>query len=407
MNWNRRGAALISAARVMLISVGWVFVTRVQAQTPAPTSFEIQGQIVNATHDAPAGSVANLPVTLFQVGPKGPVERTLATDANGRFRFTDVITDANAYFARVAYGNIKYFSEIVPAQLAATTPLTVTVYETQTVPAEFAIDRVHLVLDVQPKRLSGLEYLQVRNPGDRVFLISLPLPAKYGKVNFEDTRDEGRAQRLADGTILFPVRPEINEILFNLDMPYTPPAYPLSLPLAHNVGGLNLLINKMGDVSITGGQLTQGNPFQAQSGQEYLVYAAPPQSAGSVFTANISNLPGADNTQNLQLLIFVAGGLGGLALLAYPVYRRSTVKNKTDAASDHAALVRAIARLDDTYARDEIDESDYQAQRAALKAELLKDVIAQPASSEPGSVVLVVWQALSASMKVAPNMSGI
>ena len=371
--YNARHIALLGcAALVMFIAWGGLFVARVHAQTPPE---KIQGQVVNGTHDAPPNSVANLPVTLFQVGPKGPVEKTVNTDAQGNFIVTEVVTDANAYFARVEYQDIKYYSEIVPAPMIASTPLTVTIYETQTVPANFVIDRLHLILEVQPKVLQGMEFLQVSNPTDRVFMISLPLPQKYGTVQFQDTRDQGRADRLADGTILYPIMPTTTEVLYNLDVPYDATNLTLSEPISHNVGGVNLLLGKTGDVSASGKNLTPSNPFKSQNGQEYVVYAAPPQTAGSVFTATISNLPGPDSTQNVQSLILVAGGLGGLALLAYPVYRRRAAKNKMQSANRHATIVQTIARLDDAYARDEIDENDYQAQRAALKAELLNETV--------------------------------
>lgn len=380
MNWNRRGAALYSAALVMLSASIWFLAARVEAQAPAP--FEIQGQVSNGTHDAPANSLNALPVTLFQVGPQGPVERTVNTDAQGRFYFTDVITDANAYFARVQYGGIKYYSEIAPATLAATAPLTVTIYETQTLPANFTLDRIHLILDVQPKIFNGLQFLQVRNPTDRAFLLQLPLPEKYKDAQFEDVRDQGRAQRLADGAILFPVLPTTTDILYGVTLPFTPPNYSLAMPLPYDVNGVNLLVSKMSGIAVSGDGLTPGNPFTSQNGQQYLVYAAPPQKAGMVFAAEISNLPGADNTQNLQTLIFVAGGLGGLALLAYPVYRRRATILQPRETYDRATLTQAIARLDDAYARDEIEESAYQAQRAAFKAELFKDVILQVGTDE-------------------------
>lgn len=361
----------------MLIAWGGLFVTRVQAQTPTPPPPVIQGQVFNGTKDAPPGSTANIPVVIFQVSSKGPTEKTVNTDAAGKFTLTDVITNANAYFARVEYDNIKYFSEIVPAPQIATTPLNVTVYETQTVPADFAIERLHFILDVQPKFFSGLAFLQVANPGDRVFMIPLPLPAKYDEVKFQDTRDEGHAERLADGTILFPVMPDTNEILYNFSVPFEPPNFALSVPLANKVNGVNLLLSKTGEVQATGSTLQASSPFKSENGLQYLVYAGLAQAAGSTFKADISNLPGADNTGNLQSLILVAGGLGGLALLAYPVYRRRAAKNQAAAGNDHKSLVQAIARLDDAYARNEIDEQEYQDRRAALKAELLKDELAK------------------------------
>lgn len=382
----RKSAASLCAAFVMLLALGWFGIARVHAQTPAPPPLTIQGQLVNGTRDAPQAGIANVPVTLFQITPAGPVTVTVPTDTQGKFTFTNVLTDANSYFTRVDYQSIRYYSDILPAESIALAPLSLTVYETSTLPADFTIDRVHLVLDVQPKSFNGLQLVQITNPTDRAFYVPLPVPDKTTDVRFEDFREQTRVVKQDDGAVLYPVLPTTGEILYGLAMPFTPPDYALSMPLKTNVSGINLLISKSGDLGVTGPELTPGNPFLAQSGQEYLVYAAPPARAGQVFTAAISNLPGADNTQNQQILILIAGGLGGLALLAYPLYRqsgsrteRTPFRSKSDSANSTAerlAQLQAIARLDDAYAANEIDENAYRAERAALKAELLRDAVA-------------------------------
>src|SRR5437868_9632525 len=88
------GAALMV---VVFLVAGWIFVGQVHAQVP----IQIVGSLRNGTHDAPVSNIANVPVTLFQVRQTGPVTTTLETDAQGKFTFTNVITDATAYFARV------------------------------------------------------------------------------------------------------------------------------------------------------------------------------------------------------------------------------------------------------------------------------------------------------------------
>lgn len=375
---QRRKSAAFSAALVMFLVWGWLLVAHVHAQTPTPTSFDIEGQLANGTKDAPANSVANVPVTLFQITQAGPVRREVSTDADGDFLFTQVLTDATSFFARVDYAGIRYFSDILPAELAAVKPLTVTVYETQTLPAAFAFDRVHLVLDVQPQAFEGLEILQVTNPSDRAFFVPLPVPDKAEDIRFDNINDQSRLVRPDDNTLLFPVLPTTTEILYGFVLPYTPPDFELTLPFQTNAASVNLLVSKLGDVRVSGAGLQPSPPFVTQSGQEYLVYAAPPQRAGSAFRAMISNLPGADNTPMLQTALLAAGGLAALALLAYPVYRRRT-KGKTALTTDHAreraAQLQAIALLDDAYDAQEIDEDTYEAERAALKAELLKDAV--------------------------------
>lgn len=362
----------------MFLVFGWLLVARAYAQAPT----QISGQLVNGTQDAPASSVANVPVTLFQITAAGPQTRTAPTDAQGNFLFTDVITDANAYFIRVDYAEIRYFSDIRPAELADATPFVVTVYETQPIPANFSIDRVHLILDVQPRRFNGLELVQVTNPSDRAFYLQLPLPDETSDVQFEDIREQTMVKRQPDGTILYPILPTTTEILFGVILPYTPPDYRVQIPLATNVAGFNLLVSQTSGVRVSGDNLAQGAPFTSQSGQPYLVFAGPEQRAGTTFSATISNLPGADNTRQLQTIVLVGGGLGALVLLAYPFYQKRARKNKMGETSERVMLLQALARLDDAFDAGELEETEYHAQRAALKAELLKTVVVAEASTE-------------------------
>lgn len=355
----------------MFLALGWLFVARVHAQGPV----DIRGQLFNGTQATVSNSLENVPVTLFQITAAGPVTKTMPVDAMGNFTFTDVISNATSYFARVDYEGITYFSGIMPPDVAAVTPITMTVYETQTIPANFTLDRVHLILDVQPKKFQGLELVQVTNPSDRAFYLPLPVPADTSDVQFQDVTEETIARHQPDGTILYPVLPTTTDILFGVLVPFTPPTYRLQMPLKMNVAGFNLLLAQTSGASASGTNFVPGAPFTSQSGQQYLVYSAPQQAAGTTFSATIANLPGVDNTSSLQTIIVVGGGLGALLLLTFPVYRRRTLKSKTEDVSERVTQLRALARLDDAYEADEIDQEDYEIQRAALKAELMQDTL--------------------------------
>ncbi len=353
----------------MLLVGGWVFLGIAHAQAPT----RIEGQLLNGTRDAAVNSTANIPVTLFQITTAGPVTRTVQTDTQGKFLFTNVISDANAYFTRVDYAGVRYFSEIRPPEIAAATPISMTVYETQALPANFTIDRVHLILDIQPKRFNGLELVQVTNPGDRVFLVPLPIPKNTSDVQFQDIREQTLVKREADGTILYPVLPTTSEILYGIVLPFTPPDYVIQIPLKTNVAQVNLLVAQINDVRVSGNNFVAGAPFTSQSGQMYSVYSAPAQNAATTFSATISNLPGADNTRQLQMVLLIGGGISAFVLLAYPLFRRRTRTTKTGDTSETVARLQALARLDDAFDAGEIQEADYYARRAALKAELLKE----------------------------------
>lgn len=363
-----RSAALFCAALVLFLAVGWLAMARVEAQVPT----HIGGVVVNGTANAPAASVSDLPVTLFQITETGPVTRTTQTDGAGSFSFTDVLTDATAYFTRVDYAGIRYYSDILPPELAGTTPITMTVYETQTLPANFTLDQLHLILDIQPKHLNGLVLLQMTNPTDRAFFMPLPVPTGASDVQFNDVRETTRLVRTDDGKTLYPILPTTSELLYGLVLPYTPPDLPLQLPLPVNVANINLLVSVLGGVSVSGSNLTPGEPFTAQSGQQYAVFTAAGQRAGETFRATISNLPGVDNTPTVQNLLLVVGGFGALALLAFPVYKRRTMTAPA-ATNARVARLQAIAQLDDEFAAGALPEDEYLSERAELKAELLQN----------------------------------
>lgn len=352
----------------MFVAAGWIFLGQAHAQRPA----QIQGEITNGTKDAPANGNANIPVTLFQVTTAGPITDAVKTDESGKFLFANVITDVTAYFVRADYAGFIYFSDILTPALAVSAPISLTVYETQTVPANFTIDQLHLILDIQPKSFNGLELLQITNPTDRAFYLQLPIPNKTTNVQFEDIREQSTVIRQADGTILYPILPTTTEILYDIALPFTPPEYTLQLPLKQTVAGINLLVSKTGDVNVSGSNFKAQPNFVSQSGQAYVVNVAPGQASGTTFAAAISNLPGADNTATLQTIVLVGGGLGGLALLAYPVYRRRSGKNVAEGMTDRIMRLKAIAGLDDEHDAGNLTDEKYEAARAALKAELLK-----------------------------------
>lgn len=368
-----QSAAILCAAFVVFAVGGWLSVARVSAQAPQ----RIEGQIFNGTASADPAAVKDVDVTLYQVTASGPVTSSVATDAAGRFVFNDVLAEAHTFFARTDYGGIKYFSDIVPASLAATTPLTMTVYETMTMPANFQIDRAHFVFDIAPRSLSGLALLEVTTPNDRAFFMPLPVPEKVTDVAFNDIREQNRIVRADDGTILYPVTPGTGQILYGVTLPTKPPTFDFALPVPTTIGALNLLVQEMGDVQIQGSGLTSGAEFVAPSGARYLTASTGKLNAGTTLTASISNLPGADNTNTINNIVLTVGGLAAMGLLAYPFWRERGRAKAGQDVSERVAELQAIAALDDAYAAHEIGEEDYRIRREALKAELLSEQVKQ------------------------------
>ncbi len=361
------GAAIICAAFLLFTTFGFTAF--------AQASMRIDGQIFNGTKGAPNESIANLAVTLFQITSTGPITRTVPTDANGRFTFAGLSLDRGAtFFTRVDYAGLHYFSDTVEGQASATQPISMTVYETQTLPVNFQIDRAHLILDVGQKQINGIELIEVTNASDRAFLLPLPIPNNATRVAFNDPRDESRAVRGADGSLAYPILPTTTQILFGVTLVTKAPEYALALRLRNSIARMNVLVSQIGDIRVSSPQLPIHDTFTTQTGEKYLQLSGNNIPVGSIVNLALSNLPGADNSAPTRNVIVAVGAIGALALLASPFFLRKRVppSAKVALAETRLAQLRAIAALDDAFDEGAIAEDEYRPQRAELKAELMK-----------------------------------
>lgn len=373
------GAAFICAALVLFATSAFSFYSRAQAQSSA----RLDGQVFDGTASAPLGATSQLAVTLFQMGSTGPITQTVRTDTQGHFSFADLKLDPNSpYFASVDYAGIHYFSEILAPGTETSTPISLTVYETQTVPADFQIDRTHFILDLGQNALSGVELLQVKDPSDRAFLLPLPLPENLSGLQFNDPRDQFRAVQAADGSVAFPILPTTDQILIGVQVSTKPGDYTLHINTPVKIGRLNVLISQTGGAQVSSPMLTAGPVFTPQSGSSYWQMNGENLPAGAIVPVVISNLPGGDNSKLVRGVVLGAGGLAAVALLALPFVRRrrSPPVSPTISGDDEEtegderlAGLRAIADLDDEFEAGAIAEDEYHARRAALKAELMND----------------------------------
>ncbi len=365
------GAAFLCAAFVLFGLGSYFTAARAEAQSPQI----VAGQIKNGTANAPAASVANLSVTLFQMGASGPLTQTAQTDAAGRFSFGDLqLASGTPVFASVDYQGIHYFSEVLTPDVIASAPISLTIYETGPMPADFQIDRAHLILEVGQKLLNGIELVQLKNPTDRVFLMPLPLPANVASVQFNDPRDEFRAVRGSDGSISYPVLPSTEQVLLGVQIQTRSSDYALKIDTPVRIGELNVLVPQNDGVQAVSTQLKTGQPFSPQPGTTFTQLNGANIPAHSSVVVQISNLPGAESPDLARNVVLGAGSLAALALLGAGLRRRRGEPNPAFAPRPVERLERlkAIAALDDSFEAGSIDADEYVAQRAALKAELLR-----------------------------------
>jgi hypothetical protein len=150
------------------------------------------------------------------------------------------------------------------------------------------------------------------------------------------------------------------------------------------VASVNVLVSDLG-VRLTGPTLVNlgAQDFQGEAFQNF---SAAGLAAGQALTFEVTGaagtgtaggapggLPGLANSTSTGLAI----GLGALALALLGIgvwlYRRPGQPAEAaapDLAARREELLQALADLDDAYAAGEVDQADYVAERADLKAEL-------------------------------------
>lgn len=339
----------------------------------AQTTTRILGRVINGTGSASPTTVANLPVTLFQMGSSRPVTTSTQTDASGQFVF-DRIDTSTPYFLRVEYGGIKYFSDLSPKAVTATAPITLMVYESMATPANVKISQMHLIFDVGEKIVQGVELLVVENKSDKAFLLPLTTPDGASPVSFDDPITQARVHTLPDGRVGYPILPPGEQIAFGYTMLVKPPEDNVKLNLPYAVDTLSLLVSDLNGIKVSSPNLATRDPFTLSSGRRYLTLGGQGLASNTTVVATISNLPGADNIASAQLAAVAVGGVVGLGLMGWSVFqKRSSGSGSSgdEKTTRRVELIRSMATLDDAYEADELDEGEYEEQRAELKAELI------------------------------------
>ena len=321
-------------------------------QTLAQGQGVIEGQVVNGTADG--GSVEGLTVTLSVfAGMEEQPSQTTTTDAEGRFRFENLSTEADhGYTLLLNYGGVDYGSSLLTFSEGETTlSVPIQVYEPTGSDEAISIERAHIFVDFQEGELLMGELYFFNNDSDRIYIgaeeviegrrgtlrLSLPTGAKglaieggeLGQRFFET--DEGFVD-----TWSLPPGQSSGRLMFSYSLPYDPSGYDLTREIPYPLKALNVLVAEVG-VDVTSEQLTlEGS--RGMQGQSYLNLSGQNLNKGERLSMHFSGSPGdrvvegreAMPAQPLQpggqsLLRWAALGLVVLAVgfaLGYPLLRR-------------------------------------------------------------------------------------
>lgn len=321
---------------------------------------------------------------------------TLAAD--GTFRFGDLASETgNTFVTHVVYQDVHYYSE--PSTLEAATAADILIYEPMDDISFVTIEQAHLFIVPMGDRVRIAEYYIIGNSSDRTFAgsentdgafttLTFRLPPGASNLNFDSAglgeRFVGDVTAFAD-TLPIPPGNATVDVDFSYELPFSQDMR-IERALDVPVNLVALIINSE-TIGLEGEQLVPGGMMNTQMGPS-ASYSAGPLAAGETLafgfgeqtmtapagtssgdapsTTTGAARPRVRNTSQETGIGIVALALGGVA--SYLIWTSATA---TPPMPDRARpLVEEIAALDASFVAGDVDEADYQQQRATLKRRL-------------------------------------
>ena len=280
-------------------------------------------------------------------------------------------------------------------------PVELMVYES-TSDGEAVRVKVHTLVingaDADTGLMNVLALVGLENSGDRTFVPDVPqagmmsflrfsLPLSAGEVDVQSNLRGGSILQIDLGfAMTTPVPPGSYEIAYTYQAAYEGGkiSYTQSFPFGADTFRV-LLLSGLGSVS--GAGLEETEPVTLGD-QDYLQLEANDLELGARVDLEFSGLPqpplwkrwqkSASQERFVQIAIPSAFGVALLSLLGFVLLQRRepavAVAGALGDPAQRGALVEAMARLDDSFQRQELEEGEYLQQRRALKDQALRGI---------------------------------
>lgn len=271
----------------------------------------IEGQVVNGTANASSNhrnsGVEGLAVTLHVfVGMEERPPQTTTTDAEGRFRFEGLSTEADhGYALLLNYRGVDYGSSLlIFSEEETTLSVPIKVYEPTESDETVSIERAHIFVDLQENNLLIGEMYIFSNSSDRTYVgseevaegrrgtLQSSLPTGAKGLTFESGELGQRFFETEEGFVdTWPLLPgqASGQWMFRYSLPYDPSGYDLTRDIPYPLKAINILVADVG-VDITSDQLTlEGS--RGMQGQSYLNLSGQDLSQGERLTLHFLGSP--------------------------------------------------------------------------------------------------------------------
>ena len=364
--------------------------------------------VENATTGKKLGSA---PVRLYMFEADSFVSsRSAETDAEGRATFEALPTDASwVYVAEAQYNDLPFSSDVQQFEnQSSSLEIALPVYDGGGTAADIRVERAHWVLNLSsPQRLDVGEIYILSNTGDHVYdgekgedgvrrVLTLSVPANAANVGVEGAT-LGERFLVEENAVIdtMPMVPGQRQVLIRYSLPIENGRVEMSHPIAYAVDHLNLLVPDKG-MTIEAKEWEEGAAMPSQDGS-YRNFSRMNLEPGAESGAVLSNIqpemlaPNGDHPTGGREIVdsqatpgisgqpyfpYLVALLGVIVLVVGTVYALRRQKHSKSQApqlreQQRQSLIQELADLDDDFAEGKLSRSDYESERAMLKAQLI------------------------------------
>lgn len=377
---------LLALAAASVLALGNATVVAAEGGT-------VSGRVLDGTNEE--RPLADWPVLLHLfAGTEWTETRQATTDAEGRFRFTDLpIASDRSFVVATTRADVLYTSDVIRLpEDAREAQADVLTFEPVDNDADIVLESVNLAVvdvDAVERLVTIVEVQNVVNVGKRTYIGSRrPDGSIAGTIVFRlppGARDFDAGPGLLPDSIvatprgfvtLTPVLPGRVQMTFGYRVPYdgTSLAFDKSLPFPTSI--VRILAPQGLGLTVSGfeaqGPVVLGN-------QRFDAYVGGSLARDAVVRVQMATLPAPplirppkpDELTRAGIALAVLVGLAIPFVYIWRRGRRPAALAALDLQREREELLQAIATLDDRHAAGEVTEEDYQRERAAYKERLL------------------------------------